>query len=179
MYIKIRTSFQVGHPSDPLNPRNSLSGVASSRRYPRRHHRHHKNKTVTTADVLTTSASVEALLLSPTSENSISHRTMEAASSPMSPLTANLTSVEINDNSHAANANSSSSTLHVTTTPNPSLAASSELDLNMDIDSPSRFSSNSINTVILNPNVVQTHHHSSGRHAIIEDISTNDDNVRA
>ena len=115
--------FQVGHPSDQNSRSNS-----NARRYQRRHHRHHKNKTVTTADVLTTSASVEALLLSPTTQPP--HR-IEAASSPMSPLTG-LTSVEIN--------------------------SSSQLDLNLDLDSPSRFSSNSINTVILNPNIVQNNH---------------------
>ena len=86
------------------------------------------------ADVLTTSASVEALLLSP-STNSTSQR-MEAASSPMSPL--HLTSVEINEVSD--------------------LVTNSEVDLQSLDVSPSRFSSNSINTVILNPNIVQNNY---------------------
>ena len=116
----------------PLQPANS-----------HQHHRKHrhrnghggasKNKTVTTADVLATSVSAEALLLSPPTYRSRSQRASqaEAASSPMSPVT--LTSVEINETM-------------------PMTAAASCVAVGSESDvSPSRFSSNSINTVILNP----------------------------
>lgn len=114
--------------------------LSSSPRHPLQRHRskhrgHHsrtsKNKTVTTADVLATSVSAEALLLSspPMYRSSRSSRA-EAASSPMSPVT--LTSVEINE-----------------TVPMTSMTS-----VGLEDVSPSRFSSNSINTVILNPGVV-------------------------
>lgn len=104
-----------------------------------RKHRHRTskhNRTVTTAaDVLATSVSAEALLLSPplTCESNV--MMAERASSPMSPVTHNLTSVEINT---------------VCTEADISLIGNGSIEAEVDI-SPSRFSSNSINTVILNP----------------------------
>ena len=96
----------------------------------RGHHSRNKNKTVTTADVLATSVSAEALLLS---SPPMYRSRAEAASSPMSPVT--LTSVEINE-----------------TVP---------MTRGLEDVSPSRFSSNSINTVILNPGVVSASSKSS------------------
>lgn len=114
----------------------SRGAPASSRSHHHRRHRHNnrvKSKTVTTADVLATSASAEALLLSPFGGRYPSV-TAEAASSPMSPLT--MTSVEINSSRHSM------------------ASASDNEDLEAMMMSPSRFSSNSINTVILNPGAV-------------------------
>ena len=133
-----------------------------------------KNKTVTTAaDVLATSVSAEALLLSPTvigggrgeAVDSLSRgcsattvlMVAEAASSPMSPIT--LTSVEINEvnpqiSTAAAPLAAMEAMSHMEATEATMASEVMSMDYSAIDMSPSRFSSNSINTVILNPGAV-------------------------
>ena len=134
-----------------------------------------KNKTVTTAaDVLATSVSAEALLLSPTvigggrgeAVDSLSRgcsattvlMVAEAASSPMSPIT--LTSVEINEvnpqisTTAAAPLAAMEAMSHMEATEATMASEVMSMDYSAIDMSPSRFSSNSINTVILNPGAV-------------------------
>ena len=134
-----------------------------------------KNKTVTTAaDVLATSVSAEALLLSPTvigggrreAMDSLSRgcsattvlMVAEAASSPMSPIT--LTSVEINEvnpqisTTAAAPLAAMEAMSHMEATEATMASEVMSMDYSAIDMSPSRFSSNSINTVILNPGAV-------------------------
>ena len=111
----------------------------------------------TAADVLATSVSAEALLLSPTvigeviEADSLSSRSAttvlmaEVASSPMSPIT--LTSVEINENPTEVEVTEANDRAEAA----EAAEAMEAYAINM---SPSRFSSNSINTVILNPGAV-------------------------
>ena len=151
-----------------------------------------KNKTVTTAaDVLATSVSAEALLLSPTvigggrgeAVDSLSRgcsattvlMVAEAASSPMSPIT--LTSVEINEvNPQISTAAAPLAAMEAMSHMEANEAAMASEVMSMDysaIDmSPSRFSSNSINTVILNPGAVSLTSMTSG----LQENNENDEN---